>query len=317
MNPAGLQSICVFVLSMLTAWALTPTVLRLAVRLGAVRRPRARDMHSVPMPLWGGIAIYLAALLPPLVVLKGVVPPTMLGILLGATLLALVGLVDDWLDLSALSQTAAILAAGTIAALMGARVEFLSNPLGGMIWLGKWAVPATVAWMFLVTKAVDMVDGLDGLAAGISAIAAASLGLIALGRHEPSLAVWAAGVSGACVGFLRYNFSPASIFMGTIGAQFLGFMLGGLSVVGVFKMAAAVTLVLPLLVLGVPVADAVRVVTVRLLMGRPAHMAARDHFHHILLKHWGLSQRTAVFVMYAASAALSATALFIFASLMR
>lgn len=317
MSPAALQSMSVFAVSALMAWVLTPVVLRLAVRFGAVRRPRLRDMHSVPMPLWGGVAIYLAALIPPLIALKGIVPPTMSGILLGATLVAVVGLLDDRMELSALWQALAIVTAAVLAALLGARVEFLSNPRGGMIWLGNWAVPATVAWIFLVTKAVDMVDGLDGLAAGISAIAAASLGLIALGRHEPSLAVWAAGVSGACLGFLRYNFSPASIFMGTVGAQFLGFMLGGLSVVGVFKMAAAVTLVLPLLVLGVPVMDAVRVVTVRVLRGRPAHMAARDHFHHILLKQWGLSQRSAVIVMYTASAVLSAVALFIFASLMR
>jgi|YNPNPStandDraft_1061719.scaffolds.fasta_scaffold02556_7 UDP-GlcNAc:undecaprenyl-phosphate GlcNAc-1-phosphate transferase len=317
MGPATLQCAVVFAASLVMAFLTTPIVLRLAVRFGVVRRPRQRDIHTVPMPLWGGIAIYFSALIPPLIALRGIVPPTMTGILIGATLVAVAGMLDDRLELSALWQSVVILLAGFTAAMLGARVEFISDPRGGMIFLGAWAVPATVAWMFLVTKSVDMVDGLDGLAAGVSAIAAASLGMIALGRHDPSLAVWAAGISGACVGFLKYNFTPASIFMGTVGAQFLGFMLAGLSVVGVFKMAAVVTLVLPLLVLGVPVLDAVRVVALRVLRGQPAHVAAKDHFHHILLKDWGLSTKSAVIVLYVASAIFGLAALFIFAIAVR
>jgi len=317
MSPAAVTCILAFFLAAIITYVATPFSLRLAIRCGAVRLPRPRDVHVGPMPLWGGAAIYVGALIPPLLALHGIVPPAMAGILLGATVIAVFGMLDDRVDIPAIGQAAVIVAAGLVAALMGARVDFVTDPRGGMIWLGKGAVLAAVAWIFLVTKAVDMVDGLDGLAAGISAIAGASLALMGLGRHQPELAVWAAALSGACVGFLRYNFSPATIFMGTVGAQFLGFMLAGLSIVGPFKMAAAVTLILPILVLGVPVLDAVRVVLVRVAKGRPASAAARDHVHHILLRRWGLSQRATVVVLYITSAALSVVALFIFAQIVR
>lgn len=294
----------------------TPLVKRLAVSAGVVRAPRDRDAHTRPTPLWGGVAMILGffaafllirVLLPQQISLAtsaaGAHP--ILGVLIGATLVAGVGLLDDKGDLKPWQQTLSLLVGGLIAALMGARIEGITNPLtGGWLQLPWWvSVPGTMLWIFVAAKTFDFLDGLDGLAAGICAISATTLGLLAVAsRHpDPVVALMAAALVGSCLGFLRHNYNPASIFMGTVGAQFLGFLLAALAVVGAFKIPAAVSVAVPLLVMGVPIFDALYVVARRVVAGQNPKQADKTHIHHRLTGR-GLSVRQAVWTIYGLTA---------------
>lgn len=170
--------------------------------------------------------------------------------------------------------------------------------------------PLTIIWIFGVTKPVDFMDGLDGLASGIGAIAASTLGIMAYYSGQHNVAIMAIALSGACIGFLRFNFNPAKIFMGTGGSQFIGFALAIISIIGAFKVAAAMAIVIPILVLGIPIFDGLFVMLRRLVKGQSISSADKSHIHHRLLK-LGLSQKQAVLVIWALMAVLCAIAIFI------
>jgi UDP-GlcNAc:undecaprenyl-phosphate GlcNAc-1-phosphate transferase len=239
--------------------------------------------------------------------------------------MALVGLLDDLRDLSAGWQALGILTAGAILIAFGVRIEGITNPLvtqpSGEYNPARWmalgpmvSILVTLFWVFLVTKTVDAIDGLDGLAAGVCAISSATLALMAASSHQPggpTIALLASAVAGACIGFLRHNYRPARIFMSTIGAQFLGFMLAAISILGTFKVAAAVSVLVPVLVLGVPIFDYAVVVMKRVANRAPLTMADRRHLHHRLLDH-GLSHQQAVWVIYGCTIVLCAAALILF-----
>jgi len=192
----------------------------------------------------------------------------------------------------------------------GVRINYVTNPAGGLFYLGWAAVPATVVWLFGVTKTIDLIDGLDGLAAGVCAIASCALAVLAILMNTHSVAIVCAAVTGASLGFLRYNYPPASIFMGTVGAQFMGFVIAGAAVIGAFKVAAAFAVLVPILALGVPLFDAVFAVARRAANGQPVYMPDRGHIHHRLLDA-GLTQSQVILVIYCATVVLSAGALFI------
>jgi len=320
-----------FLVAMAVTSAVTPVALKLAVRFGAMAVPRSRDVHTTPMPRLGGIAIYCGVLVATLLTVTArhfITHGThgwtlhLVGVLAAGTLIALVGIVDDLKDLKPLSQALAILAAGSVLVLFGVRIEGITNPLlpqspGSWRWieLPFWlSVAGTLFWVFVVTKTVDAIDGLDGLAAGVSAISAGTLALLAAASHQPegpAVALLAASVAGSCVGFLRYNRYPARIFMSTVGAQFLGLMLASISILGTFKIAAAISVLVPLLVLGVPIFDYAVVLVRRLLNRAPLTAGDRRHLHHRLLEH-GLTHRQAVWVIYGCTALLCVAALLIF-----
>lgn len=308
---------------------LTPLVKRLASKAGVVRAPRVRDVHSRPIPLWGGLAMVAAFYLTVLVLRPfvgehfGVTTRPgehpILGILLGAGLVALIGLLDDKYELSAVKQTLGLLGGGLIAALFGASIKGLTNPFAppsasgytfhNYIDLGWMSVPVTMLWIFLVAKTFDFLDGLDGLAAGVCAIASATMGLLAAVRGDVAVALMAGALSGACLGFLRHNYNPASIFMGTVGAQFLGFVLAALSVVGAFKIQATLAVAIPLLVLGVPVFDGLFVIAKRLWLRQdPSKPDSTSHIHH-RLRNRGLSVKQTVWAIYALTAVCCTAAL--------
>ena len=295
--------ILAFVLALAISYVATPWVRRLAIRLNVLVQPGGRRVHAGPMPLWGGIAIYgsfaITCLLAAAFASKGLnLGAPMVGILVSGAVILTVGMLDDMKELSAAVQIAAIIGAGLLLMTFGVKIEFLSNPFGGpqMVGLGgalSWLV--TLVWVFSLTK---MVDFMDGLAAGIGAIAAGVIAIMGFYSAQPHVALPAATLSGACVGFLRFNFNPAKIFMGTGGSQFIGFTLAALSIIGLFKMAAAMAIALPILVLGVPIFDGVFVVVRRALGRRPIHAGDRTHLHHRLLER-GLSHKQAVVVIYA------------------
>lgn len=299
--------------ALLVSLALTPIVRKMAFRLGAVDDPKRDDrrVHKEPLPRWGGIAIYGGFLVAVLAILpfayKGLsVPAYVYGLLGVGALVVVVGALDDLHQFNAKVQALFLLAMGVIIQFIftgSGRVQIsgISWPLlsEGATWIpfGFWAFPITAIYIFVISKTMDTIDGIDGLASGIAAIAGATLSMIATYEGQPRVALIAAALAGASIGFLRHNYNPAKIIMGTGGAQLLGFILASLSIVGAFKTATAVALIVPILVFGVPLFDAVQVVIRRRLSGVPITQADKRHIHHQLLNR-GLSQRQAVWVLY-------------------
>ncbi len=282
------------------SYLLTPVVRRVAEAAGIVAHPGGRRVHARPTALMGGLAMYagfMAAVGAIFVIYSDVnLSKQTLGILIGGTLVAAVGVLDDKYELPGWVQALTILVAGLILGLFGVRISYVTSPV--KIVLGVFSIPVTMLWVLMVTKAVDCMDGLDGLAAGISGVAACTLMVMAaVSPGRVMSAVMAAGLFGATLGFLRFNYPPAKIFMGTVGAQFLGFVLAGISVLGAFKIPTMVAVAVPVLVLAVPLFDTTFVVLRRALTGRSIGEADTTHLHHRLVKR-GLSHRQAVWIIY-------------------
>ena len=303
-----LTYIAAFLISILLTYILTPTVKKLAIRINAVDMPGERRINKSVIPTLGGIAIYIGFLFPVLVLSN--IDRTMMGILIGGTFILIIGIFDDLYELSPGLKLIAQIAAASILILYGVRVDFITNPFGGMIYLGSWGIPLTILWVVSITNTVNLVDGLDGLAAGISAIAAITLFFVGLQEGQVTAAVMALALAGSSLGFLKYNFNPAEIFMGDTGAMFLGYVLAAIAVSGALKSAAAVTLIVPVLALGVPIFDTIFAIIRRLYNRKPIGEADQGHLHHRLLA-LGLNQRQAVLSVYVISIGLGLMALII------
>ncbi len=309
------------------SWLLTPWVRTLAVSKGAVDNPKIDDrrIHKEPIPRWGGLAIYGGLVVSLLAVIPFAYAPSsvkfpfwLIGLMLVGGGLVVVGALDDLYQYKAKIQAILLLAAGFLiqafaGPLGGVRINTLGIPFGGGdYWrILPWAAPPLTAfYIFVVTKTMDTIDGVDGLAAGLATISAATLTIIAVYGHQPRVALVAAALGGSALGFLKHNYNPARIFMGTGGAYVLGFTLACLSIVGALKTAAAASLIIPALVFGVPIFDAFFVISRRLLSGQPITQADKRHLHHTLLGR-GLSQRQTVWVLYAATGILCLAALLV------
>lgn len=314
------------IVALVISFLLTPVVRRFAIDQGAVDDPKgdARRIHKVPIPRWGGLAIYaglvgaLVAVLPFAYPKSPPFPPYLIAMLVTGAAIVVVGALDDLYQYKAKVQAMFLLLCGLFVQFFGdshmgrIQIQTVGIPFTGehdYIALRYLAAPATAFYIFVVSKTMDTTDGVDGLAAGIAAIAASTLTLIAVYAGQPRVAIIAAALAGASVGFLRHNYNPAKIFMGTGGAQLLGFVLACLSIVGAFKTAAAVALLVPVLVFGLPIFDAFFVIVRRLLSHQPITQADKRHLHHTLLGK-GLTQRQTVWVMYVMAATLCAVAYF-------
>ncbi len=297
-----------FIVALGIVLLLTPGVGRFARFLGVVDEPgETRRVHVRPVPRLGGIALLLGIFVPALAFLP--VDGPYRGILLGAAVATTVGAIDDFRGLPWFAKLGGQLSAAAIAVGFGVGVDRLTFPLLGSQELPEWVgVPATMLWILAIMNMVNFLDGMDGLAAGICAIAGSTFALIGLSLGDPNAALLSAIVAGACFGFLHHNFYPARIFMGDSGALLLGFLLAAVSVEGLIKTAALATLVLPLLVLAIPIIDTSFVVAKRVKHGRPLYAADRTHLHHRFLN-IGFSQPRAVTYMYAWCAILAAAAL--------
>jgi UDP-GlcNAc:undecaprenyl-phosphate GlcNAc-1-phosphate transferase len=288
--------------------------------MGAVDDPTRDDrrIHKEPLPRWGGLAIYFAFVIALLATLPFAYPHTtkfplyLIGIILVGGLLVVVGALDDLFQYSAKIQLLALLASGVIVQFLfdkAGRIQI--NTIGIPFTNGQYldlhiwwlAVPVTAVYVFVITKTMDTIDGVDGLASGIAAISATTLALIAAYTGQPRVALVAAAIAGASLGFLRHNYNPAKIIMGTGGAYILGFTLACLSIVGALKVAAAFALVVPIFVFGVPIFDAFIVVSRRIIARQPIYVADKRHVHHTLLGK-GFSQRQTVLILYAVAATL-------------
>jgi UDP-GlcNAc:undecaprenyl-phosphate/decaprenyl-phosphate GlcNAc-1-phosphate transferase len=297
-----------FVIALVIVLLLTPGVGRFARFLGVVDQPgETRRLHVTPVPRLGGIALMLGIFVPALAFLPLDGPYR--GILLGAAVATTVGAIDDFRGLPWWGKLGGQIAAGAVAIGFGVNVDRFTFPGFGSQELPDWfSGPATLVWIVAIMNMVNFLDGLDGLAAGICAIAGSTFAVIGLSLGAPDAALLAAIVAGACFGFLHHNFYPARIFMGDSGALLLGFLLATLAVEGLVKTAALATLVLPLLVLAIPIIDTSFVVAKRMKYRQPLYEADRTHLHHRFLN-IGFSQARAVAYMYLWCALLAAAAL--------
>jgi UDP-GlcNAc:undecaprenyl-phosphate/decaprenyl-phosphate GlcNAc-1-phosphate transferase len=299
--------------------AVTPLVRRLSLRYGLVDHPGGRKVHTEPISRLGGVAIFagVAASIAAQVIGErwfgwngGFIDDVsaganLLGVLIGLIMMFAVGLVDDLYDLSPGIKFSGQIVAAAVVAASGLRIEYIGDPFGGgLVLLGLLAIPVTILYLVGFANVINLIDGLDGLAAGVSAIAATSLMLLAIQGNRFDAAAIAAAVIGACIGFLRFNFNPASIFMGDSGAMFLGFTLATVSLLGVMKTTAAIALAVPLLIIGVPIFDTASAIIRRLRHKRPIQEADKGHIHHRLLGR-GFDQRQTVLIIYLWSVALS------------
>lgn len=285
---------------------LTPLVKSLCFKIGAVDVPKdSRRMHDHPIPRAGGLAIFIGFIFAVLLMVPLDGPKK--GMLLGAVIVVVLGVFDDIYALPAKLKFVVQLAAALVAVLSGNRIEVLSNPnifSGDPIWeLGWLSIPVTVIWIVAITNAVNLIDGLDGLACGVSTISAVTMLVIALLVSELDVAVIMGALAGACIGFLPYNFNPAKIFMGDTGATFLGYIMAVMSVQGMFKMYNIISFVVPFLMLGLPIFDVCFAVVRRLSKGQSPMSPDRSHVHHKLID-MGLSQKQAVGTLYVISAIL-------------
>jgi UDP-GlcNAc:undecaprenyl-phosphate/decaprenyl-phosphate GlcNAc-1-phosphate transferase len=298
----------VFGLALALSLALTPLVRKLALRTGFVDHPVARSMHTEPKPYLGGLAIFVAFAVA-VAVGGGMKDPRVAGILVGGALIVLLGVVDDRIRLSPkVKLLGQIVAAAVLVYGFDVRIDYIYSPLGNkFVQFGAWNGPLTIFWIVAFTNVVNLIDGLDGLAAGISSIASLTLLMVALQQGFGGAIVLTAALTGSAMGFLRYNFNPAKIFMGDAGAMFLGYTLAAVSVVGPLKTTATIGIIVPVLALALPIFDTAFAIIRRLANGRSIGEADKDHLHHRLLR-LGLSHRNTVLVMWAISAWLGLSA---------
>ena len=288
----------------------TPLVKALSVKVGAVDVPKdSRRMHNHPIPRMGGLAIFFGFVVAMLLFVPLDRPKQ--GMLLGAVIIVVLGMLDDKYALPAKPKFLVQIIAALITVMAGNRIEVLSNPnifSPNPYWeLGALSIPVTVIWIVAITNAVNLIDGLDGLACGVSTISAATMLVIALRVEEWNVAVMMAALVGACIGFLPYNFNPAKIFMGDTGSTFLGFIMATMSVEGMFKQYTIISFVVPFLMLGLPIFDVCFAVVRRVSHGQSPMKPDRGHVHHRLID-MGFSQKQAVGVLYVISAILGLSA---------
>ncbi len=307
-NSLTLTSLFAFILALAVAFAATPAVKMLAIRIKAVDVPRdSRRMHKTPIPRLGGLAIFLGFLVS--ILIFGRTGPQMAAILVGAILLVALGMVDDVVALKPGIKFLGQIVAALIPTLAGVVITRFTNPFsaGGYFNLGIFSIPVTILWIVGITNAVNFIDGLDGLACGVSAIATVTMFVIAVLYSEYQIALMMAALAGACLGFLPYNMNPAKIFMGDTGSMFLGYILAVTSIQGLFKFYAVISFAVPFILLGLPIFDTAFAIIRRLAHGQSPLQADRGHVHHRLID-LGFDQKQSVAILYAFSAVLGLTA---------
>jgi len=296
-----------FIAAFFIALALTlaglPWVQRAALALDLVDAPAQRKVHRTPVPLLGGAGIFLGAIAAVLIIYRGEPEPTVIGVLLATTVVALTGLIDDYRPLPAWAKLAGQFAGFLILAYFGVRVRLpLPEPVDYAI---------TLLWLLGITNAINFLDNMDGLSAGIAAVTTSFILLLALFNGQFLVAALAAALLGACLGFLRYNFPPARIFMGDVGSLFLGFLLAVMGIQLRFPdNSNFVTWMVPIFLFGLPIFDMTLVVVSRLRRGLSPNTAGRDHTSHRLVR-LGFSPREAVLILYLFSGILGMMALYI------
>ena len=307
-NSLTMTSLFAFILALAISFACTPAVRMLAIKIKAVDVPKDnRRMHKVPIPRMGGLAIFAGFLVSVLFFVP--LGTEFRSILIGALILVVLGIIDDIVALKPRTKFAGQIIAALIPALSGVSIHGIVNPFvpGQYSTLGIFSIPFTVIWIVGITNAVNFIDGLDGLACGVSAIATVTMFIIAVLFGETYIALMMAALAGACLGFLPYNMNPAKIFMGDTGSMFLGYILATVSIQGLFKFYAVISFAVPFILLGLPIFDTGFAIVRRLLKGQSPLQADRGHVHHRLID-LGFDQKQSVAILYTFSALMGLTA---------
>ena len=319
----------VWLCGMVLTALLCPLVYRLAMTMGVMDLPDERKVHRDPIPRWGGIAIGLSFYFTVGIALLlslgdseasvaryagGIVGAmsgatdtlssdlasrkALLGLLFGGTLMMLLGMFDDMTGMPAKGKLAGQIVISSVLVHFGVQIGFLSHPSSGILFLPTWLMYAlTVFWLVGLTNAINLLDGLDGLLSGVSGISAAFLCVVSIMKGQVMVALLLAALSGSAIGFLRYNFNPARMFMGDTGSLFLGLMFASLSIMGALKIPTTVAFVIPVLVMGLPILDTSWAIIRRAANRRPIFQPDKEHLHHRLLG-LGLSQKQVVMVIW-------------------
>ena len=285
-----------FIAFLLTYFA-TPIVIRASYAIGALDHPGVRRIHKKATPNIGGLAIFFGFIMVTIFSLE--LSREVLGLILGSTLMLIMGFVDDIVGLKAIPKLISQITGALILIYFGISIEFLTNPTGAtsVFALGWLSYPLTVIWIVGITNAINIIDGIDGQAAGVVTISAAVIAAVAVLTGRPQILPLALYLGASSLAFLRYNFFPAKIFMGDTGSQFLGFTLAGIAIIGTLKSAALISLLIPALAVGVPLFDTAAAIIRRTKNKKPIAVADKEHLHHFFLN-MGYNQRQAVLIMY-------------------
>ena len=303
--PAQIYHLIAFLVAAVVVLWTIPDVRNIGIKSGRLDKPGDRKVHQRPMVRLGGVSIFTGTIISLMIVwwLGGFGNLSLekewqiWGVILGGIGFFLIGLTDDLLNLSPFSRLFMQIVVAIGAWKAGVSIEFLSIPTMGIVDLNWLSMPITVIWLVGMVNAINWIDGLDGLAAGVSGIASVVMLFVALFMHQPAAALIAAALGGASLGFLRYNFNPAQIFMGDGGSYFIGFTLAAVGIIGLVKTPAVTAILLPYLILAVPIVDMSAVILTRLRRGKSPFTADKSHLHHRLL-HAGLSHRLTVLFIY-------------------
>ena len=313
----GLVALIAFATALFT----TPYVRRLALNVGMLDATGERRMHDQPKPRIGGIAVYLGFSFALFSALGYLIQTKqfgdlanlhdLIGLIFGGTLILMVGIWDDVMGMSPRAKLTAQVLVAAISMLYGFKIQFIANPIHhDTIYFAGWVqIVVTMLWYVGMMNAINFIDGLDGLLSGVTVISALSLIAVDLMRGHAEIALILAALAGGALGFLRYNWNPAKIILGDSGALFIGYVFATVSIIGASKTAFAISLLVPLLVLGLPVVDTAASIVRRTRAGKKFYEADRGHFHHQLIFRFGLNVRQAVLLIYAVCIALGLVAL--------
>ena len=281
----------------------TPVIKKLAFKIGATDKPNERKVHQKIMPRLGGLAIYISFVIGVFIAQPdSPYPNTLSAIMLGSFIIIVTGVLDDMYELSAKVKLLGQLLATVIVVFWGGvQVEFINLPFSnGVLEFGFLSIPITILWIVGITNAINLIDGLDGLAAGVSSIALITISIMAILIPNPFVVIMGSILLASTLGFLIFNFNPAKIFMGDTGALFLGYMIAVLSLLG-FKNVTMISLVIPIIILGVPISDTIYAILRRIVNKKPISAPDKSHLHHCLLG-VGFSHRQTVLIIYAMAA---------------
>ncbi len=299
----------IFMISFIATLAFVPLAKRLAVRCSALDKPNARKVHVRPIPLWGGLGIYCGFMLTLVLAFhfyggileQSLAPRTLThlkGLIIASFGILVVGLIDDRWGMPAKVKLACQLLMGAILIGCDIKIDYLTFPYFGVVRFPIWLTYAiTLFWIAGITNAINLLDGLDGLLAGVSLTTAILFLVVSLMTGQVITAVVMAALAGSMLGFLRYNFNPAQIFMGDTGSLFIGLTFASWSIIGLLKSTATFAFAVPVFMMAVPIFDTAAAIVRRTLAGRPIFQADKEHLHHRLLR-MGYTQRQVVLMIY-------------------
>ncbi|MCD1018610.1 undecaprenyl/decaprenyl-phosphate alpha-N-acetylglucosaminyl 1-phosphate transferase, partial [Staphylococcus aureus] len=266
--------------TMIVSLTITPIVIAISKRLNLVDKPNFRKVHTKPISVMGGTVILFSFLIG--IWIGHPIETEIKPLIIGAIIMYVLGLVDDIYDLKPYIKLAGQIAAALVVAFYGVTIDFISLPMGTTIHFGFLSIPITVIWIVAITNAINLIDGLDGLASGVSAIGLITIGFIAILQANIFITMICCVLLGSLIGFLFYNFHPAKIFLGDSGALMIGFIIGFLSLLG-FKNITIIALFFPIVILAVPFIDTLFAMIRRVKKGQHIMQADKSHLHHKLL----------------------------------